>query len=86
VVNISITYNLENGQQVSTHWKQNGQFQNIYVQADPANRTLKLFDTRMKPVTAEQLNQRAQQQAQNKKPEIILKAPSRIQKNGHKVN
>lgn len=77
---------LENGQQVSTHWKQNGQFQNIYVQADPANRTLKLFDTRMKPVTAEQLNQRAQQQAQNKKPEIILKAPSRIQKNGHKVN
>jgi len=77
---------LENGQQVSTHWKQNGQFQNIYVQADPANRTLKLFDAKMKPVTADQLNQRAHQQAQNKQPEIIMKAPRRVQKNGHKVN
>jgi len=77
---------LENGQQVSTHWKQNGQFQNIYVQADPSNSTLKLFDAKMKPVTAEQLSQRSQQQAQSKKPEIILKAPRRVQKNGHKVN
>lgn len=77
---------LENGQQVSTHWKQNGQFQNIFIQADPANQALKLFDAKMKPVTAEQLTQRAQQQVQNKKPEILLKTPRRVQKNGHKVN
>jgi len=77
---------LENGQQVSTHWKQNGQFQNLFIQADPANRALKLFDAKMKPVTAEQLTQRAQQQVQNKKPEIVLKTPRRVQKNGHKVN
>jgi hypothetical protein len=76
---------LENGQQVSTHWKQNGQFQNISVQADPANSTLKLLDAKLKPVTAEQLNQRTQQQAQNKQPEIIMKAPRRVQENGHKV-
>lgn len=76
---------LENGQQVSTHWKHNGQFQNISVQADPANGTLKLFDAKMKPVTAEQLNQRAQQQAQSKQPEIMMKTPRRVQKNGHKV-
>lgn len=77
---------LENGQQVTTHWKQNGQYQNIYVQANPANCTLQLFDAKMKPVTVEQLNQRAQQQAQIKKPEIIMKAPRHVQKNGHKVN
>ena len=77
---------LENGQCVPTHWQQNGQFQNIYVQADPANGSLKIFDAKMKPVTAEQLSQKAHQQLQSKKPEVALKTPRRIQKNGHKVS
>ena len=53
---------LENGQQVSTHWKQGRQYQSIYVQADPANRCVKLLDDKLRPVTAEKLNQNLAQQ------------------------
>jgi len=49
---------LENGQQVATQWKQNGQCQNIFIQADPAHSVVRLFDARQKPVTAEQLVQK----------------------------
>lgn len=48
---------LENGQQVPTHWKQGRQYQSIYIQADPANRCIKLLDDKFRPVTAEKLNQ-----------------------------
>ncbi|MES2108560.1 MAG: hypothetical protein V4577_07430 [Bacteroidota bacterium] len=48
---------LENGQQVPTHWKQGRQHQSIYIQADPANRCIKLLDDKLRPVTAEKLNQ-----------------------------
>jgi hypothetical protein len=54
---------LENGQQVSTHWKQGRAYQTIYVQADPANRCIKIFDEKLQPTTVEKLNQRMAQQA-----------------------
>ncbi|MCR8561997.1 hypothetical protein KXD93_30360 [Mucilaginibacter sp. BJC16-A38] len=52
-----LTRYLENGQQVPTYWKQGKQYQNIYVQADPANRCIKLLDDKLRPITAEKLNQ-----------------------------
>lgn len=58
-----LTKYLENGQQVSTHWKQGRAYQTIYVQADPANRTIKLFDEKLQPITVEKLNQQMAQQA-----------------------
>jgi hypothetical protein len=73
---------LGNGQQVATHWKQNGQFQSIYVQADPASQTLKLFDARQKPITAEQLIQKTQHQANIKKPEVPVQKIKKGMKNG----
>lgn len=81
-----LTQYLENGQCVPTHWKQNGQFQNIFVQADPANGSLKIFDAKMKPVSAEQLSQKAQQQEKNLKPSVVMKPTRQSQKNGHKVH
>lgn len=74
---------LENGQQVPTHWKHEGQFQNIFVQADPANNNLKLFDAKGKPITAEQLSQRAKQRSVVKKPEMPAQRLRKGVKNGH---
>lgn len=68
---------LENGQQVAAHWKQEGQFQRIEIRADPANGTVKLLDSRSKPVSAEQLSQKAKQLAAAKKPQV----PEKQQKN-----
>ncbi|MEB0280715.1 hypothetical protein [Mucilaginibacter sp. 10B2] len=48
---------LENGQQVPTYWKQGRSYVSINVQADPANRTISLFDDKLHPTTAEKLNQ-----------------------------
>jgi hypothetical protein len=48
---------LENGQQVPSYWKQGRQCQSIYVQADPANKCIRLTDDKLRPVTAEKLNQ-----------------------------
>ena len=76
---------LENGQRIPTHWKQDGHFQNIYVQADPANRTIKIFDAREKPVTAEQLNKTALQQKMQKPKSLSQNVRHNI-KNGHKVH
>jgi hypothetical protein len=65
---------LENGQQVLTHWKQGGQYQSIYVQADPANRSIKLLDDKLRPVTAEKLNQNlARQGLKVKTPDVPTK-------------
>lgn len=58
-----LTKYLENGQQVSTQWKQGRSYQTIHIQADPANRCIKIFDEKLQPTTAEQLNQRMAQQA-----------------------
>lgn len=48
---------LENGQQVPTYWKQGRSYLSINVQADPANRTIKLLDDKLQPITAEKINQ-----------------------------
>ena len=53
---------LENGQQVPTYWKQGRSYISIHVQADPANRTIKLLDDKQQPITAEKLNQKIQEQ------------------------
>lgn len=76
---------LENGQQVPTHWKHEGHFQSIHVQADPANNTLKLFDAKSRPVTVEQLNKIAQQQ-QAKKSQVIALTPRKAIKNGQRIH
>lgn len=77
---------LENGQQISAHWKQEGQFQRIEVRADPANHTIKLFDAKNKPVTAEQLGQKAQQLAAAKKPEAPVQQQRQRKRNGHALH
>jgi hypothetical protein len=61
---------IEGGQIISTYWKKDGQFQPIYVQADPANRSVKLFDAKQQPTTPDQLNQKMQKQATIKKLEV----------------
>jgi hypothetical protein len=48
---------LENGQQLSTYWKQGQQYQSINIRADPANKRIRLLDDKLRPVTAEKLNQ-----------------------------
>jgi hypothetical protein len=53
---------LENGQAAAAHWKVDRHYQRIYIQADPANRSLKIFDEKNKAVTPEKLNQNARQQ------------------------
>jgi hypothetical protein len=53
---------MENGQQVPTYWKQGRSYVSINVQADPANRTIKLFDDKLKPISAEKLNLQIVQQ------------------------
>jgi hypothetical protein len=67
---------LENGQQVPTYWKQGRSYISINVQADPANRTIKLLDDKLQPTTAEKLNQKIVQQGPKVK---VLNAP--VQKN-----
>lgn len=76
---------LENGQQVPCYWKQEGQFQQIHLQADPAGGTVKLLDDRQKPITAEQLGQKAQQQAATKKPEVPAQKIRKGVKNGQRI-
>lgn len=67
---------LENGQQVPTYWKQGRAYLSIYVQADPANRTIKLLDDKQQPIIAEKLNQKIQEQGPKVK---VLSSP--VQKN-----
>lgn len=76
---------LENGQQVPTYWKQGRQYQSIYVQADPANRTIKLLDDKFRPITAEKLNQQQAQPSLKVKPlgETVPKIRKGV-KNGHR--
>ncbi|UOE48736.1 hypothetical protein MTO98_30515 [Mucilaginibacter sp. SMC90] len=40
---------LENGQQVETQWKQHGQSHEVFLQADPANKMILLFDADYRP-------------------------------------
>jgi len=75
---------LENGQQVPTHWKQGRQYQSIYIQADPANRCIKLLDDKFRPVTAEKLNQNlARQGLKVKTLDIPVHKIRKGLKNGH---
>jgi hypothetical protein len=75
---------LENGQQVPTHWKQGRQYQSIYVQADPANRCIKLLDDKLRPITAEKLNQNlARQDLKVKTLGIPLQKMRKGVKNGY---
>jgi hypothetical protein len=67
---------LENGQQVPTYWKQGRAYISINVQADPANRTIKLLDDKLQPITAEKLNQKIAQQG----PKVKVLS-SQVQKN-----
>lgn len=79
-----LTRYLENGQQVPTYWKQGRSYVSIHLQADPANRTIKLLDDKLCPITAEKLNQQIVQQGPKVK---VLGAPvQKIRKgvkNGH---
>lgn len=76
---------LENGQQVPTYWKQGRSYVSINVQADPANRTITLLDDKLRPTTAEKLDQQIAQQGPKIK---TLSAPvQKIRKgvkNGHR--
>ena len=75
---------LENGQQVPTHWKQGRQYQSIYIQADPANRCIKLLDDKLRPTTAEKLNQNlARQQLKVTTPTLPAQKMRKGVKNGH---
>jgi len=53
-----VIHYLQNGQQIATHWKQGNQSQSIYIQADPANRRIKLLDEKLRLTNPEKLNQR----------------------------
>lgn len=75
---------LENGQLVPTHWKQGRQYQSIYLQADPANRCIKLLDDKQRPVTAEKLDQcLARQGLKVKTPDLPVQKMRKGLKNGH---
>lgn len=54
-----LTKYLENGQRAPALWKVGHEFQHIYVQADPANRSFKFYDAKEKPITPEKLNENA---------------------------
>ncbi|RCH56840.1 hypothetical protein DJ568_03010 [Mucilaginibacter hurinus] len=77
---------LETGKQVATFWKHDGNLQSVYVQADPGNNTLKFFDGKQRPVTAEQLNQKAKQATKLQRPDQSLAVTQKKLKNGHRVN
>jgi hypothetical protein len=75
---------LENGQQVPTCWKHGRSYISIHVQADPANRTIKLLDDKLRPITAEKLNQQLVQQGPKVK--VLSAQAQKIRKgvkNGH---
>jgi len=75
---------LEGGQIISSYWKKDGQFQPIYVQADPANQTVKLFDAKQEPTTPDQLNQKMQKQATIKKLEVPAQRIRKGVRNGQR--
>jgi hypothetical protein len=72
---------LENGQSLPAYWKVGQHVQKINIQADPASKTLKFFDEKNKPITAEQLNQRAEKLGQHGK---TLGAPIKRMRKGVK--
>lgn len=75
---------LENGQQVPTYWKQGRQYQSIYVQADPANRRIRLLDDKLRPVTAEKLNRNlVQTRTKVKTLGVPIQETRKRIKNGH---
>lgn len=76
-----LTRYLENGQQVPTYWKQGRSYISIHVQADPANRTIKLLDDKLRPISAEKLNQQLVQQGPKVK---VLSAPVQTIRKGVK--
>jgi len=76
---------LENGQQVPTYWKEGRSYLSIHVQADPANRTIKLLDDKLQPITAEKLSQKII--AQGAKVKLLSSPAQKIRKgvkNGHR--
>jgi hypothetical protein len=62
--------NLQQGNRVPTGWLHSGQRENVYVQADPSARAVKMFDTAMKPISPEQLNQRTGSKAEQRQATI----------------
>jgi len=61
--------NCVDGQIVDARWKQGRNYQEIALEADPANRRLKLLDSNRQPVTAQQLNERAKERVTKEKQE-----------------
>lgn len=53
---------LESGQRSPAQWKVNQHSQNIFLETDPANKALKIFDDKGKPITPEKLDQNALKQ------------------------
>lgn len=53
---------LERGKRTSARWKAGEQYQPIFLETDPANKTLKIFDDKGKPITPEKLDQNALKQ------------------------
>lgn len=78
-----LTKYLENGQQVSTHWRQGRRYQSIHVQADPANKCIQLLDDKLRPITVEKLNQNlARHGLKFKTPDTTAQKTRRRIKNG----
>lgn len=73
------------GMNISSHWKQEGQFQKVNLQADPANLSIKLFDERGNGITTEQLCAKAKQLATPKK-QALEQTPHHEIRNGHKLS
>lgn len=71
---------LEQGNRLPTGWLHQGQRENIYVQADPSGKALKLFDSAMKPVSPEQLNQRIHGKTAQRQATIKTLAPQQRQR------
>lgn len=76
---------LEQGQIVNARWKQEKNYQDISIEADPASRTLKLLDGSSQPVTAKQLNERAKEHAAKQKPEQPAQQVYRRQRRGQQI-
>ena len=60
---------LEQGQVIDASWKQGRNYQDISLEADPANCRLKLLDGSRQPVTPQQLNERAKELVTKEKQE-----------------
>ncbi|WP_295769248.1 hypothetical protein [uncultured Mucilaginibacter sp.] len=69
---VELTRYLEMGQLAGARWKQDQYYQDIFLQADPAGRNLKIFDKDQKPVTAEELNVRAKQTLARSKEQMTV--------------